>query len=122
MQHAKPMHLQKTTVCIINSLTNSNNERGIDKLGCVNSLICVCVFTRLRGVQGLSHPTMPHSQFIKEKIFHKSKVTNRLCNVITLVTAFPLIDSYTYILSDYHNVFLWDNSSRVGERSRQRSK
>lgn len=65
---------------------------------------------------------MPHSQFIKQKIFHKSKVTNRLCNVITLVTAFLLIDSYTYILSDYHNVFLWDNSSRVEERRKERSK
>lgn len=41
---------------------------------------------------------MPHSQFIKWKIFHKSKVTNRLCNVITLVTALTLIDSYMHEL------------------------
>lgn len=49
------------------------------------------------GSQGLSHPDMPHSQFIKQKIFHKSKVTNRLCDVITLVLALSVIDSCTYI-------------------------
>lgn len=69
-----------------------------------------------RGIQGLSHPNMPHSQFIKWKIFHKSKVTNRLCNVITLATALTLIDSYTYILPDYHNVLLCDNWHWMGRK------
>lgn len=67
----------------------------------------------LNGNRGLRHRGGARSQFRKPKIFHKSKVTNRLCGVITLTEAAMLIDSYTHILSDYHNVFAWRNSGRA---------